>query len=42
MYGKKNMSDRLVEILASASGKKFMGKKPHSLERNSPFSRYNW
>jgi hypothetical protein len=33
-YGKNNMSD----ILPSASGEKFMGKKLHSLEWNSPFS----
>jgi hypothetical protein len=32
MCGKISMSDGLVEILPSASGKNFMGKKPHSPE----------
>jgi hypothetical protein len=32
MYRKNNISDGLVEILPSASGKIFMGKKPQSLE----------
>jgi hypothetical protein len=32
MCGKISMSACLVEILPSASGKNFMGKKPHSLE----------
>jgi hypothetical protein len=30
------MSDGLVEILPSASGKIFMGKKPHSLDETAP------
>jgi hypothetical protein len=30
--GKSSMSDELVEILPSASGEIFLGKKPHSLE----------
>jgi hypothetical protein len=29
---KSSMSDELVEILPSAFGEIFMGKKPHSLE----------
>jgi hypothetical protein len=40
--GKSSMSDELEEILPSPSGEIFMGKKPHSLEWNSPFTRYYW
>jgi hypothetical protein len=32
MCGKNSMSDWLVEILPSAYGKIFMGKKPHCRE----------
>jgi hypothetical protein len=32
MYGKNNMSEGMVEILPSAFGEMFTGKKPHSLE----------
>jgi hypothetical protein len=32
MHGKNNISNGLVEILSSASGEIFMGKKPHSFE----------
>jgi hypothetical protein len=32
MGGKSSMGDWLVEILPSAYGKIFMGKKPHSHE----------
>jgi hypothetical protein len=32
IHGKSSMSDGLVEILPSASGEIFKGKKPHILE----------